>query len=111
MGMLDKLLALFGGQDDPFDVAQASIYSSSSVDRRLSDLCERALAAHQFSTHGVIGNNKHLISFLHDGLSYVSIVEVQNNAVFGAALIVNAVYGVGSEGLAAKLSSIRGAYA
>ena len=54
-------------------------------------------------------NGDHIIAFAVDGLVYVGLIRVQTIEVFGGALIVEAVYSVGQEGISALIADLKSA--
>lgn len=95
---------------DPFGVDAARIYSSNTLDPRLSDLCETSLSRRDFQHHARLPDNHHLISFINDGVSCTAIIEVMKVPEQGDALVVQAVFPVSPKGLKADIEAIKALY-
>ena len=83
------------------------IYASTSLDPRLSELCERALLNDDFSTHAMVPGGDQIISFLSDGMIFVAVLQVEIIEGEGNALLISAVHPVGSEGLDAVIADLQ----
>ncbi len=80
------------------------IYSSTAVDPRLSEICERALINEDFATHAMAPDT--IISFTSEDILYVAVLRVENIEGEGDALLISAVHPVGSEGLNAVIADL-----
>lgn len=85
------------------------IYASTSLDPRLSELCERALMNDDFSTHEMVPGGDQIISFESDSVTYVAVLQIERTEGEGDALLISAVHPVGSEGLDAVIADLRSA--
>jgi hypothetical protein len=81
------------------------VYSATSVDPRLSEHCERALEDEAFHSEGTMPDGSIIISFEAEERAWVALIGVEKGQ--GDALMIAAVYPVGSEGLAALIADLK----
>ncbi|HWY63113.1 MAG TPA: hypothetical protein VNW15_14520 [Rhizomicrobium sp.] len=83
------------------------IYGATSVDPLLSGYCERALADEAFQSEGMMPDGSFIISFLADERAWAAVIGVEKTARQDDAMLISAVYPVGSEGLAALVADLK----
>jgi hypothetical protein len=83
------------------------IYGATSVDPRLSELCERALAAEDFHAEGTLPGGSVIISFEAEERIWAALIAVEKSEGEDDAMLIAAVYPVGSEGLEALVADLK----
>lgn len=83
------------------------IHISPWVIGNLACLCANALAEDSFQPCWIMPNGEYVVSFLSGEETYVGIIRAQKNEDTDDALMITAVYRVGSERWAAFISMLK----
>lgn len=82
------------------------IHTLPSADPCLAKLCEHALAEDAFQPCWIMPNEDYIISFLADASTYIGVIRMQKGEGLEDALLISAVYHVGSDDVTRLVKSL-----